>query len=133
MLMAGDKTLQGHCISRPMFANSVYALRAINAATDLCTAVLPAVAIFRLSNLNLDTKARIGASLTIAIGSAACIVTFVSFKYVKDYEATEDFLCKFLVVSTSYLTHRLSASRNYRLVLVVSKLTMSKQRCCDTT
>lgn len=87
-----ELAMHATCISKTDYATSVYVLSAISAVTDLATAVTPALVIFGLTHIEIDLRKRIGASLTLAIGSAACVATFVRFPYIEEFAATADVL-----------------------------------------
>lgn len=87
-----DTSIKGVCVDRDAYVASVYILSAISATTDIVTAIAP---IFVLRKLTLDRKTKWYAAITMALGSAACIVTFVRFKFIRDFAISEDVTCKY--------------------------------------
>ncbi|CZT23214.1 uncharacterized protein RCC_08925 [Ramularia collo-cygni] len=82
-----DTSIEGVCVSRDAYVDSVYILSAFSAATDIITAIAP---IFVLRNLTLDQKSKWSAAITMGLGSVACIATIVRFKFIRDFSISTD-------------------------------------------
>nr|POE47895.1 hypothetical protein CFP56_01223 [Quercus suber] len=111
-----DTSIAGVCVSRQTYTNSVYALSSFSAITDLITAVAPMII---LRNLTMDRRSRLFAAGTMALGSMACVVTFIRFKFIRDFTKSDDgtyamvplSICSFVEVSIGCICASLATLR----------------------